>query len=57
LAAEIQQKEKQARERIKREWLPRIQRELDKLREKLKQSGRESELAPLEKEVERIRRI
>ncbi len=57
LAAEIQQKEKQARERIKREWLPRIQRELDKLREKLKQYGREGELAPLDKEVERIRRI
>jgi len=57
LAVEIQQKEKQARERIKREWLPRIQRELDGLREKLKQHGREEELAPLEKEVERIRRI
>jgi hypothetical protein len=57
LAAEIQRKEKQARERIKHEWLPRIQRELDKLKEKLKQYGREDELAPLEKEVERIRKI
>ena len=51
------EKEKQARERIKHEWLPRIQRELDKLKEKLKQYGREDELAPLEKEVERIRKI
>jgi paraquat-inducible protein B len=57
LAAEIQQKEKQARERIKREWLPKIQRELDELREKLKQFGREKELEPLEKEVDRIRKI
>ncbi len=57
LTAEIQQKEKQVREKIKREWLPRIQRELDELREKLKQNGRENELKPLEREVERIRRI
>ena len=57
LTAEIQQKEKQARKRIKREWLPRIQRELDELREKLKQYGREKEVEPLEKEVDRIRRI
>lgn len=57
LAAEIQRKEKQTRERIKREWLPKIQRELDELREKLKQSGREQEIEPLEREVERIRKI
>jgi hypothetical protein len=57
LAAEIERKEKQTREKIKREWLPKIQSELDKLREKLKQYGREEELEPLEKEVERIRRI
>lgn len=57
LAAEIEQKEEQAREKIKRDWLPRIQRELDRLRELLKQYGREEELEPLEKEVEKIRRI
>ena len=57
LAAEIGNKEKEVRERIKREWLPRIQRELDDLRERLKRSGREEELKPLDREVDRIRRI
>ena len=57
LAAEIERKEKEAREKIKREWLPRIQRELDELRQKLKPYGREKELEPLEEEVDRIRRI
>jgi hypothetical protein len=57
LATEIERKEKQTREKIKREWLPKIQHELDKLREKLKQYGREEELEPLEKEVDRIRKI
>lgn len=57
LAAEIETKEKQTRDKIKREWLPKIQHELDKLREKLKQLGKEEDLAPLEKEVDRIRKI
>jgi predicted nuclease with TOPRIM domain len=57
LAAEIERKEKQTREQIKREWLPKIQRELDELRQRLKQMGREDEMAPLDREVERIRRI
>ena len=57
LGAEIESKGKETRERIKKEWLPKIQHELDKLREKLKQSGKEDELAPLEKEVDRIRKI
>ena len=57
LAAEIGRKEAQAREKVKREWLPKIQRELDELRKRLKQMGRENELAPLEREVERIRKI
>jgi len=57
LGAEIERQEKQARETVKQEWLPRIQRELDELRERLKQLGREDELAPLDREMERIRRI
>lgn len=55
LASEIEIKEKQARESIKREWLPKIQRELEELRKRLKQMGREDELAPLDREVDRIR--
>ena len=57
LATELAHREKEAREKIKQEWLPRIQKELDELREKLKQSGREKEVRPLEEEVEKIRRI
>lgn len=57
LAAEIERKEKHAREKVKRQWLPKIQRELDELRERLKQMGREDEIAPLDREVDRIRRI
>ena len=57
LADEIESKEKQTREKIKREWLPKIQHELDMLREKLKQFGKEEELKPLEKQVDRIRKI
>ena len=57
LAAEIERNEAHARDKIKKEWLPKIQRELDLLRERLKKMGREDELAPLESEVERILRI
>jgi DNA-binding transcriptional ArsR family regulator len=56
-ATELEQKGKETREKIKREWLPKIQQELDKLREILKQSGHEKEIQPLEKEVDRIRKI
>jgi paraquat-inducible protein B len=57
LASEIERKEKQTRESLKREWLPKIQRELEDLREQLKQMGREDELAPLVQEVERIEKM
>lgn len=57
LAANLKHSEKEARERIKREWLPKLEQELDKLRQRLRNSGRENELEPLEDEVERIRRI
>lgn len=57
LGAEIGRKEAHARDKFKREWLPKIQRELDALRERLKKMGREEELAPLDREIERLRRI
>lgn len=57
LAREMARKEKAAREDLKRNWLPRIQRELDELRERLKQQGREKQLTPLEEQVERLRYI
>lgn len=57
LASELRRSEKEARERIKREWLPKLEQELEKLRKRLRNSGRRDELESLEKEVERIRRI
>lgn len=57
LALEMELKEKQTRESVKREWLPKIQRELEALRKRLKQMGREEELAPLDHEVDRIRNM
>jgi hypothetical protein len=57
LAAEISRAEKEARDRVKGEWLPKIERKLEALRKQLQQLGREKELQPLEERVERIRRI
>lgn len=57
LAAELGQAEKQAREKLKDEWLPQIERELEALKQRLRDLGREQETEPLEKEVERIRKI
>lgn len=56
-AAELERKEKDARERLKKEWLPKLQRELDALRERFREKGREEQMAPLDQEMERIRRI
>lgn len=56
-ASEIERQEKQTRESLKREWLPKIQRELEELRRRLKEMGREDELAPLDQEVNRIRNM
>jgi hypothetical protein len=57
LTSELKRSEKEARERIKREWLPKLEQELEKLRKRLRNWGREDELEPLEEQVERIRRI
>jgi paraquat-inducible protein B len=57
LAMELELKEKQTRESVKREWLPKIQRELEELRRRLKRMGREDEVAPLDREVDRIRNM
>ena len=57
LARELMQKERGVREKFKRKWLPRIQRELDDLRERLKQLDRENDMAPLEEQMEHLRSI
>lgn len=56
-AREMERAEEETRNKIEREWLPRIRRELDELREQLKPDGREEELEPIEREVRRIRNI
>jgi hypothetical protein len=44
-----------AREKIEKEVLPRIEAEIRKLRKRLESLGKESEIAPLEEELERIK--
>ncbi|MEJ2156567.1 MAG: hypothetical protein P8X96_14605 [Desulfobacteraceae bacterium] len=57
LATELGQKEKSARERLKKEWLPELQRKLDELRERLREEGHEEQMAPLDQEMDHIRKI
>jgi hypothetical protein len=57
LSSELIRSEKATRERLKREWLPKLEQELEKFRKRLRDSGREKELEPLDEEVDRIRRI
>jgi hypothetical protein len=57
LATELGHKEKETRERLKKEWLPKLQQELDALRQRLRQDGHEEQMAPLDKEMDRIRKI
>jgi hypothetical protein len=44
-----------AREKIEKEVLPRIEAEIRELRKRLESLGKESEIAPLEEELERIK--
>ena len=55
LASELKRSGQAAREEIQREWLPRLQAEMEKLRRRLKELGREHEMKPLEIEFERIK--
>ncbi len=57
LADEIVRSERKARQKIKEKWLPKIEQELDELRRRLHELGREEELQPLQRQVERIRKI
>lgn len=56
-AREMERASEETRAKIENEWLPRIQKELDELRKQLESQGRERELEPLEREVQRIRNI
>ena len=45
-----------AREKIEKEVLPRIEAEIRSLRERMEKMGKEEEIAPLEEEFERVKR-
>jgi hypothetical protein len=57
LAQEISQAGKKAGKKLKEQWLPRIERELDALKEQLKEQGRDKEVEPLDDETDRILKI
>jgi paraquat-inducible protein B len=57
MADELGRTEKQARKKLKEEWLPRFEKELDELERKLREYGREREAEPLKEEISRIRKI
>jgi len=57
LAEEMKRAGKAAKEKFKNEYLPRLQEELNKLKEKLHQLDREDEVEPLEIKLEDLRQI
>lgn len=57
LGDELGRSEKEARSKLKQEWLPRLEQELDRLKRQLGEGRREQELRDMEDQVERIRRI
>ncbi|MCP4666408.1 MAG: hypothetical protein GY849_08570, partial [Deltaproteobacteria bacterium] len=57
LADELKKAEKKVRDKIHQEILPRLKEELNNLKERLRELGREKEVEPLETEIEKIRRI
>lgn len=56
-AAEMERAGDQARDKVNKEWLPRVEKELDALRQWLREHGHEEQIKPFEQEVERIRNI
>lgn len=47
----------ETRQKLKNEWLPKLEKEIEAFRKRLKDLGREDEAEPLQKELERIRKI
>ncbi len=57
LADEISRAGKQTGKKLKEQWLPRIERELEELKKELREQGREDEAKPLQEEMDRIHKI
>lgn len=56
-AAEMAHAGEQTRSKVNKEWLPRVEKELDAFRKWLREHGREEAIKPFEQEVERIRKL
>ena len=57
LAEEMKQSEQAVRKKIKEELFPQLKKEMEKLRKRLQEFGRENEMKPLEIEMEKIQKI
>lgn len=57
LVDELHRAEEKSREKMKRHWLPELERRLDELRKHLRRQGKEEAMEPLEERLEQIRRI
>lgn len=55
LSDDIKRAGQKARAKIRKQWLPQIEKELEKLRKRLREMGREDELKPLEVEFEKLK--
>ncbi len=57
LKEKMKNAERAFREKIQNELLPRLQKEIEKLKERLRKFGREKEVEPLEVKMEELRKI
>ena len=57
LKEKMKKAERAFREKIQNELLPRLQKEIEKLKERLRKFGREKEVEPLEVKMEELRKI
>jgi hypothetical protein len=57
LAEEMKRSGQSVRKKIKEEFFPQLKKEMEKLRKRLHEFGREDEMKPLEIELEKIQKI
>ena len=56
-AEEMARSSEDARQKVEKKWLPLIEKQIEALRQWMRERGLKEDLAPIEKEVERIRNI
>lgn len=57
IARAMKEASRETREKIEKEIVPLMKKEMEALRERLRENGREEEMAPLDQEMQRILRI